>query len=377
LAAFTATQTWIYPTNASANLIEVTSSSIPTAGTYVRTRGTYDISFYDGGVPRTISEVVGQINSTTDRTGFSIDTTSREYAGYKNLNAEYIVPVPTLTSFSTGEPVYADFRTTPAMFVLNMSYTATKIEGEYRGAEEASLNISDNTFTCSKETRIIKYPSFSSNSYVYSNLGNKDIRGFVNTAMSLAGTLENPEPNFSYGSGILKMDVALFSIPGVPYGTLRNRSKASGLPEDSASTVNEIELDTNDPETGGNHVYLGMLGDVRFYQISDYNLYRQYVLIKRRLGLPWDGQGDDYYVSNDLYKFEDFFHCLHENDQFLTWLKFTRFAQITDSIQFERLVQNEYLWLFLKLHKELGCDQRVQYLTKKTEEDEEKAEQLR
>lgn len=113
---------------------------------------------------------------------------------------------------------------------------------------------------------------------------------------------------------------------------------------------------TNQPA----HVYFGVMGDIRFVQISDYNLHTQYNYIKERLGKPWkDDQGDivyDYYTpetynENNPYAI-DF-------DNFLGYLRTTRYNQIKNSIINEALVQNKYFWLYMKFHKEFGCDQRV------------------
>lgn len=373
--AFNADVTWIYPFDPSSLLIEVISEPIPNTGSSVRMLGSYEVSFYEVNRPKTIQEVVSEINSVSDKTGFSILTTTDEYEGYKGLRADYIVPVPTAESISANTPIEADFRLVEGLYVLNMSYTSNEVNGTLFGAEQASLTITPETFSCEKPGRVINYPAFSDNNYSYNGLSDKNISGFVNKAMDINGTIEDPG-NLSYSKGILKMDVALIQPENITYGILRNRVTPPPAP-DISRFIDTVQLSENDPELLNTHVYFGYLGDIRFWQISDYNIYRQYALVKRRLGLPWDATIEDNYVSNSKYSFSGFFYNLHKNDKFLNYLKFTRFGQLSDSIRFERLVQNKYLWLFLKLHKEIGCDQRVKYLEKKIEEDDEKARLLR
>lgn len=375
-AAFSASVVWVYPSDASSSLLEVTSENIPDVGTDVRTRGVYEVPLYSGGSSRTIKDIVTEINGVSEKTGFTVNTATDEYEGYKNFRAENLIPVPTLTSFGVNTEIDIDLRLTPGIYVLNMSSTVNDLGTAFEGAEAAILSVGPDTLAIEKPTKQIQYPAFSSNTFVYSELANKDLRSLINAAMDLNGTLEEPG-NLSYSQGALKADVALILAENVTYGILRNRRKTPAPGANSAPESESIDLFINDPENMNTHVYFGFLGDIRFWQISDYNIYRQYALVKRRLGLPWNQEIDDPYVSNNLYKFSDFFYTLHENDKFLNYLKYTRFGQLSDSIRFERLVENKYLWLFLKLHKELGCDQRVQYLIKKIEEDEQKARNLR
>jgi hypothetical protein len=202
--------------------------------------------------------------------------------------------------------------------------------------------------------------------------------------MDIDGYLEKQSseyPKFSYATGILKMDIALLPVEGITYGKLRLRSKNETDPT-LVTEVTFIDLVVNDPEVLNTHVYFGFLGDVRFYQISDYNLWKQYILIKRRLGLPWNKVDDafvpDYYVPNDKYNFSSYDYTLNlvNNGKFLSYLKYQRFGELADSLRFEDLYNNKYLWLYLKFHKELGCDQKVKALTKKIAEDDQKAKLL-
>lgn len=374
--AFSASVVWLYPYDPSSSLLEVTSTSIPDTGVGVNTRGVYEASLYSGGTPRSISDLVTEINGISDKTGFTVSTTIEEYEGYKSFRADYLRPITTLTGLTANTEIEIDLRLTPALYVLNMSYTAIERNGSLQGDEPGTLTLDSDTLRIEKPVKQIDYPAFSANTYTYTGLANKNISSLVESAMDLNGTLEDPR-GLSYSRGTLKVDVALILAEGVTYGRLRNRQKSPSPGVTSSPTVDTIDLFVNDPEEMNTHVYFGFLGDIRFWQISDYNLYRQYALIKRRLGLPWSEEMRDGYVSDTSYSFGDFFHNLHENDKFLSYLKYTRFGQLSDSIRFERLVENKYLWLFLKLHKELGCDQRVQYLIKKIEEDEQKAKNLR
>ena len=113
--------------------------------------------------------------------------------------------------------------------------------------------------------------------------------------------------------------------------------------------------------TSGNtpaHVYFGMMGDIKFVQISDHNLHMQYNYIKERLGMPWrDEQGNlDYdYYTPETYNENN--PCAIDLNNFLGYLRTGRYNQISNSIANEGIVSNKYLWLYMKFHKEFGCDQ--------------------
>jgi hypothetical protein len=242
---------------------------------------------------------------------------------------------------------------------------------------------SDGTISFQKAVSSLTNSNFIGNTYSY-NISNKDIAGFINAAMNLEGYLETPSPQFSYaiGKGILNMDVAIIPAQGISYGKLRLRNKSVDPNSDAASSVSSINLSLNDPEVLNTHVYFGLLGDISFYQISDYNLWKQYILVKRRVGLPWNKVNDsfipDYYVSNDTYNFSSYDYTLNlvQNGKFLDYLKHVRFGQLANSLKLEDLYNNKYFWLYLKFHKEIGCDQKVIALTKKTKEDDQKAKLL-
>lgn len=119
-------------------------------------------------------------------------------------------------------------------------------------------------------------------------------------------------------------------------------------------------------------VYFGILGDIKFVQISDYNLYKLYNYVKDRLGKPWEGE-EDYYTS-EKYNINNPISLNMNN--FLGFIKYTRYNQIKESIVDENIIFNKYLWLYLKLHKEFGCDQRIKILKEKIEKDKNDTEML-
>jgi hypothetical protein len=213
--------------------------------------------------------------------------------------------------------------------------------------------------------------------YEYDNLSDRNIQDFFNAAMSIDGYyLNNSSANagFAYKNGSLNMDIALLPMPGISYGKLRLRDKNEADPI-KASSVGTISLNVNDPEILNTHVYLGFLGDINFYQISDYDLWKQYVLVKRRLGMSWDQSSPDYYVPDNLYSFGSYEYTLNlvKNGKFLYYLKYTRFNELATSLSEEDLYNNKYLWIFLKAHREIGCDSKVIALQKKIKSDNQKA----
>jgi len=149
----------------------------------------------------------------------------------------------------------------------------------------------------------------------------------------------------NYSSGFLSCDVLPIEISSVGFGRLNPGS---------------YNL------TSGNtpaHVYFGVLGDIKFVQISDQNLHTQYNYLKQRLGMPWtDAQGN---LEYDYYTPENF----NENNptaidlsNFLGYLRTGRYNQIKNSLINEATVSNKYFWLYMKFHKEFGCDQRANML---------------
>jgi hypothetical protein len=79
--------------------------------------------------------------------------------------------------------------------------------------------------------------------------------------------------------------------------------------------------------------------------------------------MPWsDEQGNlmyDYYTPE---KFNENNKCAIDLNNFLGYLRTGRYNQIKNSIINEAVISNKYLWLYMKFHKEFGCDQRAKML---------------
>ncbi len=163
--------------------------------------------------------------------------------------------------------------------------------------------------------------------------GNTDTHAFVR---SVKGDFFN---------GFLSCDVLPLIVPSTTYGGL------------NMATYNFK------PNNVPAHVYFGVLGDVKFVQISDHNLHVQYNYIKERLGMPWtDASGE---VAYDYYTPETYNEnnpCAIDLKNFLGYLRTGRYNQIKNSLINEATVANKYLWLYMKFHKEFGCDQRAKAL---------------
>jgi hypothetical protein len=187
---------------------------------------------------------------------------------------------------------------------------------------EGTINVSDSTIEV-----------ITSKTYTRALSNSTDLYAFIDTIKG------------NYFTGFLSCDVLPLKISSVDTGKLNpsEYSLASG----------------NTPA----HVYFGILGDVKFIQISDHNLHTQYNYIKERLGMPWkDSQGN---LDYDYYTPENY----NENNptaidlsNFLGYLRTERYNQIKNSVINESIVSNKYLWLYLKFHKEFGCDQRANTL---------------
>jgi len=163
-------------------------------------------------------------------------------------------------------------------------------------------------------------------------------------------------------------------------------------------------------------VYFGIMGDLKYIQISDYDITILMNSAKKRMAKPWpdytpEGEIQDWFetdsgyknvhmrnlenrviaplvyesgISQDLkkegvlvedgvYNEDDGVHAGYPlglgTEDFLRYLKYDRAGQIRTSIINEQIVNNKYTWLYLKFHKEFGCDQKVKALTKKIEDD--------
>ena len=215
----------------------------------------------------------------------------------------------------SGTLLYAKLNDIVAMNILNMEYPAT-------------IDVSTND---------IVVTSFG----IYSDGGmpvGKDIYGWID------GTLYG-----SYTQGMISIDTLPLKVDRVSYGL-------PDVTHQKALTVG------NTPA----HVYFGVLGDIQWIQISDKNLHTQLNYVKERLGRPWkDSQGLpvlDYYTP-ERYDGSDNPYAI-DMAHFLGYLKTVRYNEIKDSIVNEALVSNKYFWLYMKFHREIGCDQRVIALKK-------------
>lgn len=347
------------------------------SGTFVNMRGSQTLDLNEGANSRTIESIFNEINANTNRTGFRAIENADSYNWYKGLPAN--VFTPTNGPIPIGTPVESDFRLTPGALILNMSHT-TSLNPDVSAGEICLCSNVGGSLKFVKNTSVGANLKYIGNSYSHENTS-KNIKKLIYDSTNLDGYLEVENLNFSYAHGSLFMDVAILPVENIVYGKLRLRNKSETNPA-KVSDALSIGLYTNDPETQGTHVYFGFLGDISFYQISDYNLWKQYILIKRRLGLPWTKVEDSYvpdnYVSNDSYKFSDYEYTLNlvQNGKFLSYLKNRRFKELADSLNLEDLYNNKYLWLFLKFDREVGCDQKVIALTKKINEDGQKAKLL-
>lgn len=149
-----------------------------------------------------------------------------------------------------------------------------------------------------------------------------------------------------FNNGFVSCGVVPLNFTSISKGYLNNAS---------------YTLSSNEAAT----VFFGILGDIKFIQISDFNLYNNYNYVKDRLGKPWEGE-EDYYtperydINNPI--------ALNKN-AFINFIKYARYNQIKESIIGENLIFNKYLWIYLKLHKELGCDQKIEILKEKIKKD--------
>jgi hypothetical protein len=157
-----------------------------------------------------------------------------------------------------------------------------------------------------------------------------------------------------YKKGFISLDILPLKIAGVSYG----------IPDVYPQT--QLQSD-NIPA----HVFFGILGDISWVQISDQNLHTQLNYVKERLGMPW--KNDLGIVVPDYYTPEQFNvdnPYAIDIDNFLGYLRTVRYNQIKNSVINEALVKNKYFWLYMKFHKEFGCDQRVIALKKQISQKE-------
>jgi len=267
----------------------------------------------------TVADVAAEVTADRALTGVSAEVTG----GYGVAEANLIVPNPAYGPVGLQKDLQADFRGIVGIRLLNMfnpsfaTFYDDKVEVVADGNYSARLPI---------ET--------------------KDLHGWID---SVRGSLR---------AGMLGVQVLPIKVGTVSYGLPLQTSQA---------------LTYNEPS----HVYFGALGDIKFVQISDYNLHVQTNNVKRRLGKPWTVDG---VLQLDHYTPERYDDPSNANAidmaHFLGWLRNTRYTQIKDGVVNEALVSNKYLWLFMKFHREFGCDQRASQLRKRIAEGKDDQERL-
>jgi hypothetical protein len=288
-----------YASTDSSDLYDLSPTSIsPQAYPTVQVEKVYPL------IGRTFEQVVASINVDTPVMGvYAVvnDPYATLGAMYTEPKAAYTDPPDPISI--NGTAILADFRGIVGMRTLNMD-------------EGGVFNVLDSTIEVSSGgTYSAALPIVTADLYAWIE--------------SINGT---------YKSGLTKLTVHAIRVDGVPHG----------VPLQVSQT-----LSMNDPY----HVFFGIMGDIKFVQISDYNLYTQLNHIQKRLGEPADNYTK---IAHDG---EDNEFAISKN-RFLDYLRTTRYNQIKSSISNEQIPQNEYLWLYLKFHKEFGCDQRVNTLTK-------------
>jgi len=272
--------------------------------------GTYSLTGYDLSTQyiETLSTFINSIHPLSNPTFTPLFNSSSLSVSYGNYSA--IRLLSTTKTIDVGNTLLkADLKDVVAFKVLNMA-----LEGTVQVANNSIHAITFNTYNT-------LLPD------------NRDMHAFVD---SITG---------DYSSGFLFCDILPIKIESVDVGILR-----SGI----------YNLTSNNTPA---HVYFGILGDIKFVQISDNNLHVQYNYIKERLGMPWkDAQGNleyDYYTSEN---YNENNPTAIDLDNFLGYLRTGRYNQIKSSIINEGVIDNKYLWLYMKFHKEFGCDQRAKML---------------
>ena len=284
----------------------------------------------------TIKDLHDAVNLNTAISGFYM-----EYLfsgdGYKSVPSSYLVDTDNIYISLTGTvSLAAVLSGIEAAYVLSLN-------------KDASVSVLDNQLIVTSN-----YPG----SYTYDLPTDKDLQSYISDIRG------------NFYEDLKSIDILIKGASGVPYGTLFSPTDVSIIEANAVPT----------------HVYLEILGDISFYQISDYNLYNQLSVVKQRIAKPWKVLNKDgilvkeYDPYNDMDFYDSFIgdasispdgniQALYKN-KFLSFLKYDRFKQIQDSIVNEQLINNKYLWLYLKMHREIGCDQKVNILNKKIIEDE-------
>ncbi|MBD3260235.1 MAG: hypothetical protein GF334_00930 [Candidatus Altiarchaeales archaeon] len=297
-----------YALDDASELLDVNTSITGTVYAKFLATHSYDLIGYS------LSSVAALINEDTVESG----VTATYVSAYGTYEAGYLRPQPTYTAIPTAVTVDMDLREVRGVRLLNMDNPGIIT------VEELQLIIN------SYENYRVDLPDLST---------------------SLSDWVDSVKGDTQ--TGMLSVTVLPMSVESSPYGLIDEISAQS--------------LSTNEPA----HVYFGVMGDIRFVQISDYNLYTQINYIKERLAKPWkNSEGKvvpDYYTpeqynTNNPYAIDD--------ENFLNWLRSTRYGQIRNSVINEATVANMYFWLYLKFHKEFGCDQQKKLLEDQIERDE-------
>lgn len=280
-------------------LLDVSESISDTAYARLNATETYDLTGY------TFDGLAAAINSDASLTG----VTAEVIGDYGSAESRLLVPSPSFLPMGAMIELTADFRGLIGMRMLNMfnpSYASI-----YGGYMEI---VADGNYQQDLP------------------LDTKDLHGWIDTIKG------------DFGSGMVGVQVLPIKVNTVPYG----------VPEESSQA-----LPYNEPS----HVYFGIMGDIKFVQVSDHNLHVQLNNVKRRLGKPWQEE-TDYYTPE---RYDENNPNAIDSKNFLGWLRNTRYSQIRQSILDEELVSNKHLWLFLKMHREYGADQKACQLRKRIE----------
>jgi hypothetical protein len=314
-------------------------------------------------------DLIEAINSRQSLTGFVAEMV---YDNYADLPSELLIPAPDFYDVTSTNIIDADFRLVTAIELLHMEYL-------------------DNTGVYEVTTNKFNLTSGGSKSFSLK----KNLQDFLD------------ENKGDYDTGFLSLNV--LPILRRDFGKL--------------GVISATDMSQND----ATKAYFGIMGDIKYLQISDYDITILLNSAKKRMSKPWTDytppeERQDWFlsdggilknlhmrdlpnreiapliyeteadgVSEDLKKemtlVEDGVYDDSDNvhkgnplglgtEDFLRYLKFDRADQIRKSIIAEQILSNKYLWLYLKFHREFGSDQRVKYYTKKIEQDGEDAQYL-
>ena len=341
---------------------------------YIRVSVVYSFPMTD-----TIEQLVSSINGVSEYTAYTVSYVNE---GYKDIDSNLMIPIPDY--FEVTEPVDfdGDFREILAMKLLHMEYK------DHKGSLEVASGSLD----------------------VVS--GKLDSSGAVKTASVVLESSRDIHDLLKRYKG--DYDKGLLSINVLPL-KVRDFGKLGTTPKRDMYTNEETKS------------LFGIMGDVKYVQISDFNEVVMLNSIKRRMAKPWldytpQGESTDWFytredgqdilknvhmrslknrriaplaydtgidenlrawftlVEDGVYNADDKIHYDEvlglASDRFISYLKEDRIGQIRSSFIEEQIMKNKYLWLYLKFHKEFGCDQRIKALKKKIEDDANDADNM-